>query len=173
MSKKKPRKETDWIDEADLTDEGALVPDWDPESFQEDEAEDAAFENWDLTLDEKLVSPPLIKESTFENETPFELDDWTEDDETQELLDTLVVLAWETVGVVEPSGLTIPVRLDPSLSRSQWRAPERPPILTCVLRVQGVRFEIDFEYVDGVEERLVLGREALEDRVLISVPKAH
>ena len=189
MSKRKKNEESssddeNWLDDPELIDGVSLEMDWDPEMFQSDPDENDSFDDWDLTIENDLMTDSTSREPLEGDAVePDEVDsplldipsDWTETSDESGVLDSMIVLPWETEGEVEGESQSFVVRLDPSLSRSQWvttKVTDNSPV-TATLWVQGLRFDVHFERVKGNNELLVLGREVLEDRVLISIPKAH
>ena len=193
MSKRKiddPNDEVDegWLSEPELSIETTLEPDWNPEMFQPEADESAAFDEWELTLDEDLMTDESLQtnddtaialgdESAVDTEMLDIPSDWDADADADEAhsLDSLIVLPWETHGYFGGSEKRYVVRLDPTAKHSQWITDnvDNANCSTSILWVQGIRFEVSFEVVQGSSELLILGRAELEGRVLISVPKAH
>jgi hypothetical protein len=189
MSKRKDTKsnsdensfDIDWEEDGDVT----LDDTWDPSAFQSDSEEADSFQNWEITLDDDLLEnaswteEPLKEEAIEESESSLDMSipntDTAEDLAPDNELDTLVVLPWETVGTLASSDDEFAVQLNPSQLHSTWCGPNPDERVTGrqVLTVQGICFEVEFQYKKSAAVALVLGRDVLENRILISIPKAH
>ena len=171
-----------WLDDLALDDESDPDESWDLDLFRkgkDDQESEDSLKDWDLSSPNDLLTPEtnelstptLEPDSQTESDLPLDLlQEWHE--EPDEDLDALVVLPWKTKGQLSDSNAETVLHLDPTLAQSIWSGPEstKPDNLLRTLRIQGIEFKVQFQWQNAPTERLTLGRDALTNRVLISIP---
>ena len=150
------------LDNVDFSDDGS-----EPESEITDVDELLFPEDSETSL--RWDADPLLEDSESEASSlldvpedaalPFEVETEFEDGE--------IVLPWRTTGRWVHRDTDIPVQLDPSQPHSTWYAP-KPDALSDGFTVQGVDINVSFTHVTADTELVVLGRDALDGRILIS-----
>ena len=115
---------------------------WDMEPLEEPDSEDSL-----------LLDVPEDPELSFAEESAMD--------------EGAVVLPWSTTGRWSHLDTDVPVQLDPSQPHSTWYS-TNPDIQQTGFTVQGVDILVSFTKIVAETELVVLGRDALDGRILIS-----
>ena len=162
MSKRKDSKTNAHEDSFDLNweEEGDVSLDdtWDPSAFTAEQTEPSTFDNWEITLEDDILEMSQWSEAptqeehaqheSHDNDLALPSLETSVDLSPDHELDALVVLPWETIGTLLGSDIEFAVQLNPSQLHSTWCAPQREEGMEGphVLMVQGIRFDIQFQY---------------------------
>lgn len=175
---RKPHAEPDVLD--DLTDDAPDDGDFDEDDFTDlgDDQPELDLSGLDDFLDDdddddELASlDPLADDGTDELDLgSFDLGDLDLDDDDEDDLDLPIdplVLPWRTLAHLPDRGVDVPAVLDPTRGDSALRGPFPDGPARVRVQLDTVTFEVELARVPAEKPQLILGRDALAGRVLVS-----
>ena len=156
-----PEEATESISDEDLLDDGTQDVSDLPELEEDITASDEV-----LSLDWENEPPGDVQDELLELDLPEESLGLSGADVADSIED-IVVLPWKTTGQFMDRSEEVPVQLDPSQPHSTWYT-THPELSTGTLVVHGISFTVPFHKTSAETDFVVLGRDALRGRILIS-----